>query len=238
MSRGIPVPAALGGVVLAFAVGLVCNGLRDTAPSSHGIERPSPAPSATKPIAKLAPALDVPRLVRPAATKAEEPAPETRPARPATSVTSAEPIAVPAYNPPSLGSGRHGEGEVIAFYEPLKSPEERARWENARRKRWESRLVRENEVAVELMKEKLGIDESQAAAVKKILGDRLAARLALIDGLNSGTLLRVDMEDHVLAIKNKALAGLKATLTPAQYEGYFQLDPRQRVLDEEAHTPK
>ena len=71
-----------------------------------------------------------------------------------------------------------------------------------------------------------------------ILADRLAARMALVAKLNSGEVARVDMEDRVLAIKSKALMDLTATLTAAQYEGYFQLDLRQQVLNEEAHTPK
>jgi hypothetical protein len=239
-SRGIPVPAALGGVVLAFGVGLACNGLRDSGREPARVERPSGALAVvTRPQGTATPSLEAPKSVRPASTRAPR-GPVAAPdvATPAPADAPVEPAQLPPYDPPSLGSGRHGEGELIAFYEPFKTPEEKARWEDARRQRWEKRLARENEVTIDLMKDKLGIDEQQATAVRKILADRLAARMALIAKLNSGEIGRVDMEDHVLAIKSRALAGLKATLTPAQYEGYFQLDPRQQVLNEEAHAPK
>lgn len=241
----MPAPVALAIAALAFLVGAFVfsvGGFRDhdgrtnapvASPGGSGPKGEKPPPSGPATVL-TAPSGTAPATRTPGVAAPASPAPTREPLR----TGEFAPGTLPPYNPPSLGSGRRGEGEVVDFSTRFKTPEEREAFEAERRKRWDARLRAEHERLLALMQERLGLTKSQTDAVRKVLDEQLAARNDLVARLRKGEVARTDMEDRVKAIKGHAEQGMKATLTPEQWAGYLKLDPKDQVLDEKAAGPR
>jgi hypothetical protein len=112
----------------------------------------------------------------------------------------------------------------------FKSEEERQAWEASRRESWQRRLAREREIKVRTMREKCGLTAAQEPALTAILDQEGDERQRLVDALAAGTLSRTTFDEQVHANVARAREALKQLLTPAQYESFQQLAPREQVL--------
>lgn len=127
-----------------------------------------------------------------------------------------------------------GNGRVTTLVPgTFESPEERAAWEEKRKKRWEKRLQRENDIKLEEMRDRVGLQPGQEAALRGILADEFKERSRLVDTLTAREISRTSFDEAVKANVAKARQRLRNLLTPEQYTAYHDLAPREQVLRHE-----
>lgn len=128
-----------------------------------------------------------------------------------------------------------GNGKTTHLVYEFGSDEERAEWEASRKASWTARLEREREIKVRILREKCGLSAAQEPRLIEILDQEGADRQRLVDALASKQLTRTAFDEQSKASLAKAREALQKLLTPAQYQAYQELKPREQVLRDETH---
>ena len=130
-----------------------------------------------------------------------------------------------------------GEGRIIDLGLKFRSEEERRAWEESRRQRWEARIARENQAAVDLLRKEVGLQDWQAKELKRILDEAAQRRADLIDGLMRGEVSQMEMKSRVEQIREESMGQVKQVLSPEQFSRYLTLEPRKQVLRDDLKKP-
>lgn len=126
-----------------------------------------------------------------------------------------------------------GNGRVSTLVYDFDSPEEKKKWEETRRKRWQTRLAAEIDVKIRTLRAKVGLSDSQAADLNGILQRENRERMRLVDLLTSKQISRTSFDEGVHKNVKTARQAVQALLTGQQWEAYKKLDPREQVLRDE-----
>jgi hypothetical protein len=130
-------------------------------------------------------------------------------------------------------ASERGGGRVRTLIYDFETEEERLAWEERRRKSWETRLAREIEIKIRLLREKIGLTAPQEGRLREILEREYQERLRLVDLLNAKQISRTTFDQGVRENTQQGRAELRELLTPRQLEVYEQLNPREQVLRDE-----
>jgi hypothetical protein len=128
--------------------------------------------------------------------------------------------------------GEKRDGRVRTLVYDFESEEERLAWEKKHRERWETRLEREIELKIKLLREKIGLQAHQERDLRQLLQDEYEERGRLVAQLTAKEITRSAFDDAVRANVAKAQARLEQVLTAEQMTVYQQLKPREKVLQE------
>lgn len=127
-----------------------------------------------------------------------------------------------------------GNGSVTTLVPgAFESFEERSSWEEKQKQRWEKRLQYENDIKLEEMRDRVGLQPGQEAALRGILADEFKERSRLVDTLTAREISRTSFDEAVKANVANARQRLQNLLTPEQYTAYQKLTPREQVLRHE-----
>ena len=130
-------------------------------------------------------------------------------------------------------SNGKGNGRVSTLVYDFDSPEDKAKWEEKRRKRWQSRLEHEITVKLNTLKAKVGLTASQGQDLTGILRREKKERMRLVDLLTAKQISRTSFDDGVQKNVKTAKAAVKGLLSQQQWAAYQKLDPREQVLRDE-----
>lgn len=126
-----------------------------------------------------------------------------------------------------------GNGRVSTLMYDFDSPEEKAKWEEKRRKRWQSRLAQEIAVKIRTLKSKVGLSDTQASDLTGILQRENRERMRLVDLLTAKQISRTSFDESVHKNVKTSRQAVQGLLTGEQWAAYQKLDPREQVLRDE-----
>ncbi|MDF1661458.1 MAG: hypothetical protein P1V97_06780 [Planctomycetota bacterium] len=126
-----------------------------------------------------------------------------------------------------------GNGRVSTLMYDFDSPEAKAKWEEKRRKRWQTRLAHEIDVKIKTLKAKVGLTDTQASDLNGILQRENRERMRLVDLLTSKQISRTSFDEGVSTNVKTARQAVQGLLTGQQWAAYKELDPREQVLRDE-----
>jgi hypothetical protein len=126
-----------------------------------------------------------------------------------------------------------GNGRVSTLVYDFDSPEDQAKWEAKRRKRWQDRLAYEIDIKLRNLRQKVGLTSAQARNINEILQKENKERMRLVDLLTAKQISRSSFDDAVQKNVKTGRQAVKAVLSEQQWQAYLQLKPREQVLRDE-----